>query len=126
MKWWGPKDFTSPTAKINLREGGKYHFCMQTPDGVKLWSTGVYKEILPLKKLVWTDSFADENGNVVAGDVYGMPGLPMEFLVTLDFEEVDGKTNMTLTHEGLPEGDMETQTVAGWNESIDKLASSLN
>ena len=31
--WWGPKDFTAPIAKINLRVGGKYLFCMRSPDG---------------------------------------------------------------------------------------------
>ena len=34
--------------------------------------------------------------------------------------------NRTFTHVGLPEGEMETQTVAGWNESLDKLVESLN
>src|SRR5687767_6963514 len=65
MRWWGPKGFTSPACKIDFRVGGKYHFCMRSPEGQDLWSTGIYREIIPLKKLVWTDSFADEKGNVV-------------------------------------------------------------
>jgi uncharacterized protein YndB with AHSA1/START domain len=31
MKWWGPKYYTSPSCKIDLREGGKYVFCMRAP-----------------------------------------------------------------------------------------------
>ena len=46
-KWWGPKDFTTPTAKIDLRIGGKYHFCMRSKEGQDFWITGVYKEIIP-------------------------------------------------------------------------------
>lgn len=125
MKWWGPKGFTSPACKMDFRVGGKYHFCMRSPEGQDLWSTGTYKEIVPHKKIVWTDSFADEKGNVVPGDHYGMPGLPMEFEVTILFEEQAGKTKFTVRHKGLPAGEMVEMTSAGWNESLDKLAASL-
>ncbi|MCL7413087.1 MAG: SRPBCC domain-containing protein [ANME-2 cluster archaeon] len=63
--WWGPKGFTSPVCKIDLRVGGKYLFSMRSPEGDDFWSTGVYREIVPLERIVATDSFADENGNVV-------------------------------------------------------------
>ena len=33
MRWWGPKGFTSPVCKIDLRIGGSYLFCMLSPDG---------------------------------------------------------------------------------------------
>ena len=125
MKWWGPKDFTAPFCQNDLRIGGKYLNCMQGPDGTKFWSTGTYKEIELLKKLVLSDSFSDEQGNVISGAVYGMPDLPMEMEVTIAFEELDGLTKITLTHAGLPEGDMQEQTNAGWNESLDKLVESL-
>jgi uncharacterized protein YndB with AHSA1/START domain len=53
-------------------------------------------------------------------------GIPLEMLVTVTFEEYEGgKTKMTLTHVGLPEGEMKDMTGAGWNESFDKLAESL-
>ena len=42
--WWGPKAFTAPVSKINLRVGGKYLNCMRSPDGKDYWSTGVYRE----------------------------------------------------------------------------------
>ena len=125
MQWWGPKGFTSPACKMDFRVGGKYHFCMRSPEGQYLWSTGTYKEIVPLKKIVWTDSFADDKGNVVSGSVYGMDGLPMEFEVTILFEAHGDKTKFTVIHKGLPAGEMIEQTQAGWNESLDKLAASL-
>ncbi len=83
-KWWGPKYFTAPIGKLDLRVGGKYLSCMRGPDGRDYWSTGVYREIIPLEKLVMTDSFADEKGNVVPASHYGMAGeFPLELLVTL-------------------------------------------
>lgn len=125
-RWWGPKIFTSPLAEIDLRVGGKYHFCMRTPEGQDIHSAGTYQEIIPMKKIVCTDSFADENGNIVSGTQYGMDSdFPLELYMTINFEEQDGKTRMTLKHVGLPEGEMFDMTNTGWNESFDKLEESL-
>jgi uncharacterized protein YndB with AHSA1/START domain len=126
MRWWGPKGFTSPVCKIDLRVGGKYLNCMRSPGGQDFWSTGVYREIVPMKRIVCTDSFADEKGNVVPASNYGMQGeWPLELIVKVTFEEKGGKTRMTLRHEGIPAGTMSDNTRAGWNESFDKLAESL-
>src|SRR5262245_41399320 len=98
-KWWGPKDFTAPVAQIDLRVGGKYLACMRGPDGKDYWSTGVYREIVPNERLVYTDSFADARGNPVPASDYGMGGdWPMESVVTVILEEYQGKTRFTLRH----------------------------
>ena len=127
MRWWGPKGFTSPVCKMDLRVGGKYLYCMRSPEGQDFWSTGVYQEIIPPEKLVVTDSFADEHGNVVPATHYGMsPDFPLELQVTVTFEEHEGnKTKMTLRHVGMPAGQMSEMAQAGWSESFDKLAESL-
>jgi uncharacterized protein YndB with AHSA1/START domain len=126
MQWWGPKMFTSPVCKIDLRIGGKYLFCMRSAEGQDYWSTGVYREIVPLKRIVCTDSFADEQGNIVPASHYGMAGeMPLEMLVIITFEEIDGKTRMTLAHSGFPEGTMREMASGGWNQSFDKLARAL-
>ncbi len=126
MRWWGPKNFTAPVCKIDLRVGGKYLFCMRSSDGKDFWSTGVYREIVPLKKIVCSDSFSDAKGNIVSASVYGMGNdIPLEMEITVVLEDYQGKTRMTLTHVGLPEGKMKDMTSAGWNEFFDKLAKSL-
>ena len=126
-RWWGPKDFTAPAIKIDFRVGGTYLFCMRSPDGQDYWSTGVYREIVPLKRIVYTDSFADEKGNVVSASHYGMgDDFPLELLVTLTFEDYqDGKTRFTLRHAGMPEGEDSEMAQMGWNQSLDKLAEAL-
>jgi uncharacterized protein YndB with AHSA1/START domain len=129
-RWWGPKDFTTPVSTIDLRVGGKYLYCMRGagPDGVvrDYWGTGIYKEIVPLEKIVCTDSFADEKGNVVPATHYGMSGdFPLELQITVTFEDVGRMTGLTLRHAGVPEGEMREMTAAGWNESFDKLAEIL-
>jgi len=132
MRWWGPKMFTSPSCKMDFRVGGQYLFCMRSDSGPEawqkgIWSTGVYQEIVPMEKIVWTDCFADEHGNVVPATHYGMQDdFPLEMLVTVTFEDTPGhKTKMTLRHCGLPAGTMQDMAGAGWNESFDKLAESL-
>ncbi len=125
-RWWGPAKFTAPFAQIDLRVGGKYLFCMRAPDGKDYWSTGVYREIVAPERLVFTDSFADEHGNVVPAAHYGMSGdFPLEMLVTVTLEDLGGKTRMILTHTGLPAGEHAESAQAGWSESLDKLAASL-
>ena len=128
MRWWGPKTFTTPVAKIDLRTGGEYLNCMRAPDGKDYWSRGVFREIKRPERLVMTDSFADERGNPVPPSYYGMgDDSPLELLVTVTFEEQDGKTRLTLRHSGIEsfsETDVENME-QGWSESFDKLAEAL-
>lgn len=130
-KWWGPQGFTCPVANIDFRVGGKYHAAMHGPAGTEfdkdMWSTGTYKEIVEMKKIVYTDSFADEKGNAVPASEYGMQGFPDETTVTVTFEEENGKTKMMMKHSGLTGVDqkMLSDMQQGWNESFDKMAHSL-
>lgn len=125
-KWWGPKNFTAPFCRIDFRVGGEYLYCMRSPEGMDFWTTGSFKEIVVPERIVYTDSFADANGNAVPASHYGMEGdWPLELLVTVTFEEQEGKTKLTLRHAGIPEGEMSEMTAAGWNESLDKFADAL-
>lgn len=130
-KWWGPKDFTAPTIKQDFHEGGKYLYAMHGPAGtefdVDMWSGGTYKEIVPMKKIVCSDHFADAEGNAVPPEAYGMKGLAEEMLVTIEFEPVEeGKTKLTITHIGAPTGSEHAKNMEqGWYQSLDKLAATL-
>ena len=125
-RWWGPKGFTTPYSRIDLREGGKYLNCMRSPEGKDYWSTGAYREIIEPERIVCTDSFADEKGNVVPASHYGMTSdFPLEMQVTVTFEEISGKTKLTLRHAGIPSGKDQDGARQGWSQSFDKLAESL-
>ncbi len=126
-KWWGPKGFSTPEAKIDLRVGGQYLFCMCSPEGKDFWNTGFYQEIVPMEKIVCTDSFSNEKGEIVPASAYGMAeNWPEVLKVTVTFEDEGAATKMTLRHEGLPEGEMKEATSGGWKELFDKLAASLS
>ncbi len=45
-RWWGPKDFTAPVARMDVRVGGTYLWCMRSPEGQNYWTTGTYREIV--------------------------------------------------------------------------------
>ena len=125
-RWWGPEGFTAPYIKIDLRVGGQSLYCMRAPDGKDYWSKGVYREIVPPERIVTTDSFADDKGNIVPATFYGMSAeFPLELLVTLTFEEYEGKTKFTLKHSGFPAGPDKEDAQTGWNQSLDRLAKML-
>jgi len=125
-RWWGPKNFTTPYCKIDLRIGGKYLCCMRSADGKDYWGTGVYREIARPGRLVCTDCFADKDGNAVSAAQYGMTGdWPDELLITVTLEAEGNKTKMTLRHAGLPPGENTEMAGTGWNESFDKMAEAL-
>jgi len=128
MQWWGPKDFTTPVSKIDLRVGGEYFNCMRSPDGQDFCSKGLYLEIFEPKRLVMTDSFADKEGNTVSATYHGLSSnFPMEMQIMVTFEEQNGKTKLIVKHSDVTNisetelNDMQQ----GWNESLDKLSELL-
>jgi len=124
--WWGPGGFTVPVCKIDLRVGGIYLYCMRSPLGKDYWNTGVFCEIVFPERIVVTDSFADEQGHIVPASHYGMnPAFPLEMLVKATFEDLDGRTGLTLEHSGLPVGLDRAGAREGWSQSLDKLAKAL-
>lgn len=125
--WWGPKGFTTPFCRIDLRVGGVFHYCMRSPEGKDYWGKGVYREIAEPERLVFIDMFSDEAGNAVSPKVYGMaPDRPEEVLTTITFEETDGRTALTI-HAGVTE-EMAGRSGAreGWEESLDRLSGFLS
>ena len=120
-KWYGPRGFTVPVAKLDLRVGGKRLICMASPDGsMKMWTTGEYLDIVPIERLVYTESHSDENGNVVSPSAMGMPdGHPATTEVTVLLENLGGRTKMVMTHAGMA---ADSGAGGGWNQAFDKLA----
>ena len=128
-RWWGPKDYSSPSCKLDLREGGKYIFCMRAPQeqgGQDSYTAGVYQKIVPMQLLEFTQSLADKDGNKIDPAQAGMPpDFPKEMLATVGFKAKGDLTELTITISGWTEGQMFVYAFAGWHQSIDKLAESL-
>jgi uncharacterized protein YndB with AHSA1/START domain len=121
--WYGPEGATIPVAKMDVRVGGARLVCMevQTPNGpMQMWFTGEYSEVVENERLVYTESMSDENGNVLSPSDMGMPeGHPTTTEVTVELEDVGGRTKMVMTHAGIP---ADSPGAAGWTMAFDKLA----
>jgi uncharacterized protein YndB with AHSA1/START domain len=122
-KWYGPKGFSIPVAEMDVTVGGtrKISMEMKTPDRtMQMWFTGTYKEVTPKTRLVYSESMCDPDGNVMSPSSMGMPeGTPDSTDVVVELEDRGGKTNMVMTHVGVPAG---SPGEGGWAQAIEKLA----
>lgn len=117
--WYGPKGFTVPTCEIDLSVGGRHLWSMLSPDGREMFYTGIYKEVLPMERLVFTDSMSDAEGNIL-----GMgEGMPESMGVTVTFIHEAGKTTVTVSHAGY--GPNADYAAMGWEQAFDKLTEVL-
>ena len=124
-QWWGPNDYSCPIAKSDFRVGGSYLYSMKTPEGQLTWSGGTFQEISKPNKIVATDSFMDESGNIVSPEIYGMPPYhPTILTLTVTFDDLGDQTRLSLHHSSFPEELIEPCT-QGWNESLDKFEAAL-
>ena len=124
MKWYGPEGFTTPTCEIDLKVGGRHLWSMKSPDGMQMYYTGTYKEIVPMERIVYTDSLSDAEGNVMSPTAMGMPeGSPESMDVTVTFAHEDGKTTVTVSHVGFGEGG--DRAGMDWEQAFDKLTAVL-
>jgi len=124
VRWWGPAMFTSPTVQMDLRPGGRFVWVMRDPEGNDYYTVGEYREIDPPKRLVYTDSFGDADGNVISPAAYGMgDDFPVTTVVTVTFEDLGGRTRLRIASDKAVPGDMWEMASSGWGSSLDKLAS---
>jgi uncharacterized protein YndB with AHSA1/START domain len=124
--WYGPNGASVPVARMDVRVGGTRLICMEIegPRGrMQMWFTGEYREVVEAKRLVYTESMSDQDGNIVSPSQMGMPdGHPETTEVIVELEDIAGRTKMVLTHVGVP-GD--SAGASGWNMAFDKLAAQL-
>ena len=79
-----------------------------------------------MERIVCTDSFADEKGNIVSAAHYGMnANFPTEMILTVIFEDFEGKAKITLSHVGFPTAADRDGAREGWSGSLDKFERAL-
>ena len=106
-QWFAPGDMTTPFAEVDLRVGGRYRIQMKKPDGETHTTTGLYKEIVPNQRLVFT---------------WGWEGPDrFETLVTVEFRETDGGTELLLTHERFTDTGSRDMHREGWEGCLASL-----
>jgi uncharacterized protein YndB with AHSA1/START domain len=86
--WWAPKPWKARTKTMDFREGGRWLYCMEGPDGSKTWVCVDYKTIDLHKNFTAVDFFCDENGN----NNQDFPGMHWKN----EFTETDTGTKVTV------------------------------
>jgi uncharacterized protein YndB with AHSA1/START domain len=121
--WYGPDGASIPVAKMDVRVGGTRLVCMeiQTPNApMQMWFTGEYREVSENKRLVYTESICDENGNVLSPSDAGAPERRHTTTeVRVELDDIDGHSKMVMTHTGVPS---DSPGATGWTMALDKLA----
>jgi len=109
-QWWGPIEYPANYIDIDFRVGGSWRACLHgRDDGRDLWQGGVIREIGPPRRLVYTFKW----------DADGERGI--DTVVTVEFEEKDGKTLMNFHQsrfESLAERDGHNY---GWGSTFDRF-----
>ena len=124
MQWWGPHGFTTPVCEMDFRVGGKFLYCMKTPDGQEFWNGGEYHEIVLHEKIVSSMYFADSKGNKVEPEQYGIEHEAIEgaYDVTL-FEDIgNGQTRLTFIGNETMQDAIKSGQLEGMKQILDKAA----
>ncbi|TFW28344.1 SRPBCC domain-containing protein [Massilia arenosa] len=111
LQWWGPDAGPTLSAEADVRPGGRFSIVFRLLNGDEHNPTGVYREVIPDRKLVFTWEWR------------GSP--EKESLVTFELTPIDGGTELTLIHEQLPNEDARRSHEVGWLGFLDKLANYL-
>lgn len=107
LQWWGPDAGPTLRASADVRPGGRFSIVFRMLNGAELNPTGVYREVVRERKLVFT---------------WEWPGATeRESLVTFVLAPRDGGTELTLVHEQLPDADARVSHEQGWSGLLDKL-----
>lgn len=111
MKWWGPDGGPTLSVVADVRPGGQFSVMFRLLNGEEHNPTGIYREVVPERKLVFTWDLAD--------------AAEARSLVTFRLEPFDGGTELTLTHERLPDEEARLSHERGWEGLLDKLPAFL-
>ena len=113
-RWWGPQGFTTLSCEMDVRPCGAYRRCMRSPEGAVYCTRGVYRQIMPLERLVFTYAWEDAEGR---------PG--HETLVTVTFAEHGGKTKLTLHQAMFDTVESRDAHQGGWTSCFERFAEYL-
>ena len=106
-RWMGPGEIKTVCAEADLRVGGHYRIVMLTPTGEEHDVGGVYREVVPNEKLVYSWAWKSTPER--------------ESLVTVTFKGEGSGTLLTITHEQFFDEAARDGHQGGWNGALVKL-----
>jgi uncharacterized protein YndB with AHSA1/START domain len=132
-QWWGPHHFTNPVCNLDFRVGGSWRIVMRGPGGDEHPAKGVYHEIIPNQRIVFTvdhSELSDQWHDMVnPGRDKSKPKSSIEGFTTVTFEDHAGKTKMTIRMRfesaAIRDSLLKIGMSQGWAQSLEKLESEL-
>lgn len=115
VKWFTPPPWKTISAEMDLRAGGSSLIVMQGPDGTQMPNPGVFLEVIPNERLVFTDAYTSAWEPSGRAFVTGI----------LTFEDEGGKTRYTarVRHWSVEDKQAHEQMGfhPGWDIATDQL-----
>jgi uncharacterized protein YndB with AHSA1/START domain len=113
-QWFGPRGFTIPVCELDVCVGGALRIVMRGPDGNDYPMKGIFHEVTPPERLVFSNIATDNDGKHL-----------LEGETTVTFVEKNDQTTLTLNTRAVGLVPIAPQMLAGmeagWTQSIDKL-----
>jgi uncharacterized protein YndB with AHSA1/START domain len=107
-QWMAPSDaFAVLLAEADVRVGGRYRIVMKSPEGEEHDVSGVYREVTPNRKLVYTWAWKSTPER--------------ESLVTVELRAAGSGTELTLTHEQFFDAAARDRHQHGWDGCVGRL-----
>ncbi len=108
--WWCPSDCALLDCEMDVRSGGRWHRSMRVPGGNVITKYGVYREVEPPARLVFSYTTDYGNGTV-----------DPETVVSLTFAAIPGGTRLTLWHTEFEAVEVRDSHGGGWITALDRL-----
>jgi uncharacterized protein YndB with AHSA1/START domain len=108
-RWWGPgSEARVSLAQLDVRAGGRFRIVFGGPEGRDHECAGVYREVVPNRKLAFTWTWPNSTPERVS-------------LVTILFKPAAGGTDLEFLHEQFFDEAARDGHKRGWSESFAKL-----
>ncbi len=114
MRFLGPGDVTVPEVRMDVRTGGSYSIVMLMADGERMTVGGTYREVRAPERLSMTWRWEEDK-----------PEDEYDSLLTLEFNELDGGTELVLTHEQFASVETRGRHEEGWTAIMEQLGATL-
>jgi uncharacterized protein YndB with AHSA1/START domain len=114
-QWFAPRPWSTSDAQLDVRTGGANRITMRSPEGQDFPNSGVYLEVVPNAKLVFTDAFTEA----------WVPSEKPFFVGVLTFEEEGGATRYTARARHWTKEDCDAHAAMGFHEGWGRCTEQL-
>ncbi|MCB9746500.1 MAG: SRPBCC family protein [Alphaproteobacteria bacterium] len=114
-QWFTPRPWTTPEVEVDVRPGGIFRTVMQGPNGERVDSAGCYLEVVPERRLAWTDALKPG---------YRPSGQPFFTAVLTLTPEGEGTRYHVVAKHASPEAAQQHADMGfhhGWGAALDQL-----